>query len=76
MGLEIAPRGPELTLTEPIISWVRAPPPPKPIHREKTVTLIVPLEIAVESNARPVGIVVTATIGSGDSSRPFTLKSL
>ena len=36
----------------------------------------VPLETIVESSAKPTGTVPTATVGGGDSGRPFTLKNL
>ena len=68
-------QGPMLTMTEPIILAVRAPPRPKLLHRERTITLVGPLEIVVESNARLASIVVTVTIRGGDSGRPFTLKT-
>ena len=35
-----------------------------------------PLDIAIESSARPTSIVPTATLGRGDLGRPFTLKNL
>ena len=35
-----------------------------------------PLEIVAESRARPIVTVPTATVGGGDSGRPFTLKNL
>ena len=35
-----------------------------------------PLEIAAESSARPTVTVPTATMGGGDSGRPFPLKNL
>ena len=65
-----------VTLIEPVISHVRAPPPEEPIYRERTVTLVVPLVIAIESNTGPAVIVPTTTVGGGDSGRPFTLKNL
>ena len=48
----------------------------EPVHQERTVTLAVPLEIAAESRARLAGTVLRATMGGGDSARPFTLKNL
>ena len=65
-----------VTLTEPVISRVRAPPLEEPIYRERTVTPVMPLETAAESSARPAVKVPTATVGGGDSGRPFTLKNL
>ena len=55
---------------------MRAPPPTKPIHRERTTTPTAPLETTIESSATPMGTGPTATIGGGDSARPFTLKNL
>ena len=74
VGTESIPMGPTVTLTEPVISRVRAPPPEEPVYRERTVTPVVPLETAAESSARPAVIVPTTTVGGGDSGRPFTLK--
>ena len=64
------------TLTEPVILWVRASPLAKPIYRERTVTPVVLLDTVAQSNARPAVTVPTATMGGGDSGRPFTLKNL
>ena len=69
-------RGPEITLTEPSMSWVRAPPLEEPIHPQRTVTQVMPLETAAKSSTRPTGTVGMATMGGGDSARPFTLKNL
>ena len=65
-----------VTLTKPVISCVRAPPPEEPIYRERTVTLAVPLETAPKSSAKPAITVPTTTVGGGDSGHPFTLKNL
>ena len=35
-----------------------------------------PLGIAAESNTKPIGTIPMATMGRGDSTRPFTLKNL
>ena len=75
-GTESIPIGPIVTLTELVISRVRAPPPKEPIYRERAIALAVPLETAAESSARPAIIVPTTTMGGGDSGRPFTLKNL
>ena len=75
-GTKSIPMGPTVTLTEPVISRVRAPPPEEPVYRERTVTPAVPLETVAESSARPVITVPTTTVGGGDSGRPFTLKNL
>ena len=64
------------TLTEPVISCVRAPPPVEPIYRERTITLVVPVETATESSTRPAVTIPMATVGGGDSGRHFTLKNL
>ena len=42
-GTESIPISPVVTLTEPVISHVRAPPPEEPIYRERAVTPAVPL---------------------------------
>ena len=34
------------------------------------------METEVESSARPAITILTATVGGGDSGRPFTLKNL
>ena len=70
-GTESIPIGPTFTLTEPMISHVRAPPPEEPIYREKTVTLAVSLETAAESSAKPAIIAPVTTVGGGDSGRPL-----
>ena len=70
------PIGPKVALIKPIISGMRAPPPAKPIHRERITTIAVPLEIAVESSSKLAGTCPMATIGGGDLARPFTLKNL
>ena len=75
-GTESIPIVPTVTLTEPVISRVRAPPPKEPVYRERIVTPAVPLETAAESSARPAITVPTTTVGGGDSGRPFTLKNL
>ena len=75
-GTESIPIGPTVTLTEPVISRVRAPPPEEPIYHKRTVTPIVPLETTAESSAKPAITVPTPTVGGGDSGRPFTLKNL
>ena len=62
-GTESIPMGPTVTLTEPVISRVRAPPPEELIYRERTVTPAVPLETAAESSARPAITVPTTTVG-------------
>ena len=74
--LEILAQGPAPTLTEPIILWVRAPPPPKPKHQERMVTPIVSWKTIAESSAGPDGTIPMARVGDGNSSRPFTLKNL
>ena len=53
--------------TQPTMSQVTTPPSLELIHREKTGTPIVPLEIATESSARPIGTGPTAAIGGGSS---------
>ena len=63
---EIISRGPKMTLTEPIVSWVQAPPPTKPIYREKTVTPAMPLATIAESGTKPASIVPVATMGGGN----------
>ena len=68
--------GPIVTLAEPMISRVRAPPPEEPVYRERTVTPALPLETAAESSARPAITIPTTTVGGGGSWRPFTLKNL
>ena len=65
-----------LVTTQPMMSRVIAPPPPKPMHRERTITPTVPLETAVESSSRPIGMGPTATIGGGGSETAFMLKNL
>ena len=77
-GLPVGPilgtQGPEITLIEPSMSWVRAPPLEEPVHWEKTIIPTVPLEIVAES--RPAYTIPTATVGGGDPARPSTLKNL
>ena len=75
-GTESIPISTTVTLTEPVISRVRAPPPEEPIYRERTVTPAVPLETAAKSSARPAITVSATTVGGGDSGRPFTLQNL
>ena len=75
-GIEFTPIVPTFTLTEPVISRVRAPPPEEPIYRERTITPAVPLETVAESRAKLAVTVPTITVGGGDSGCPFTLKNL
>ena len=53
---------------------------PHPLQNQsieiRTVTLVVPLETAAKSSARPAITVPTAIVGGGDSGGPFMLKNL
>ena len=62
-------------MSEAIIARVRAPPPTKSIYRGRSLSLIVPMDIA-ESNTWLVGTVPPTLVSGGDPSRPFTLKNL
>ena len=75
-GTESIPIGPMVTLTELVISCVRAPPPEEPIYQERTVTPVVPLETVAESSTKPTITVPTTIVGGGHSGHLFTLKSL
>ena len=68
--------GPIPPPTEPIITRMQAPPLAKPIHRERTITPIVPLDTVAKSNTRPTSMVPMAIVGGGDLGRSFTPKNL